>query len=290
LQFVAQSVTSGARGGTVELSQIREALMKPGIRSISTSMITFLSVVAAVFLALTAPAHAAGDGWSFKIGSFNAVKGSGVVKTETRDVTGFQAISLRGAMNIVVRQSGRDGLQLSADDNVLPLIEASVVTKDGVPTLELGMKRGTSIMSDGPMTAIVDVTTLSALSISGSGQLSGDGLRTQSLALTISGSGDVKLKQLSADDVTVRISGSGDVDFTGHTTRLGVTITGNGVFDSTSLEADNVTMTIAGNGDAKVNARKTLDASISGNGEVEYVGDAVVKSHIAGHGEVKKLR
>jgi Putative auto-transporter adhesin, head GIN domain len=277
-----------ARDGTVELSQSSEALMKPGLRSISTSMVTFLSILAAAFLAFAAPAQAAGDGWSFKIGNFNAVKGSGVVKTESRAVTGFQAISLRGSMNIVVRQSDHEGLQLSGDDNVLPLIDANVVNKNGVPTLELGTKSGTNVMTDNSITATIDVTTLSAVSISGSGQLSGDGLKAQSLALTISGSGEVKLKQLSADDVTVRISGSGDVQFTGRTTRLGVNITGNGVFDSTSLEADNVTMAIAGNGDAKVNARKTLDASISGNGDVEYVGDAVVKSHISGHGEVKK--
>jgi hypothetical protein len=118
--------------------------MKP----VPRSMLAFL--LSAIGLSFVAPARAAGDGWSFKIGGFSAVKGSGVMKTETRAVTGFQAVALRGSMNIVLRQGGHEGLQLSGDDNVLPLIDAVVVDRKGVPTLELGMKSGTSVVSANP--------------------------------------------------------------------------------------------------------------------------------------------
>ena len=55
------------------------------------------------------------------------VAGSGKVATETRAVVGFDAIALRGSITLELRQGEREGLELSADDNLLPLIETRVV-------------------------------------------------------------------------------------------------------------------------------------------------------------------
>jgi len=73
--------------------------------------------------------------------------------TETRAVTGFQAIASRLGVKILLRQGTREGLELSGEDNVLPLIETRVVDHGGVPTLEIGPKRGSMFTTRSPLSA-----------------------------------------------------------------------------------------------------------------------------------------
>ena len=217
-----------------------------------------------------------------------AQTGSGKLQTETRAVTGFQAVESRAAVKLVLRQGTREGIELSADDNLLPLIETKVVDRGGVPTLEISPRRGTSFSTRLPLTATVDFVTLKAISISGGGTVTSDALKTPSLKLSISGSASVKLRQLIADEVSVDVSGRGDLDFSGHATKFGVSVSGSCDVNTRALEADEVSVSIAGSGDAQVVARKTLSVSIAGSGSVVYTGDPTVKSSIAGSGSVRK--
>ena len=242
---------------------------------------TFLHSVAALLgaAALIAAAPAA---------RADIVTGSGKVVTETRAVTGFQAVASSLGGKLLLRQGTREGVELSGDDNVLPLIETRVVDHDGVPTLVIGPKRGSTFTTRSPMSATVDLITLKAIAMSGGGAVTYDGLKTSSLKLALSGSADVKLRQLSADELAGNVSGSGDLVFGGKATKLSVSISGSGDVNSRALEADDVSVSVAGSGDASVTARKTLNVSIAGSGSVVYAGDPIVKSSIAGHGSVRK--
>ena len=216
------------------------------------------------------------------------VKGSGHVTTENRQVTGYQGVHLKGSMKIVLRQSGREGVQVEADDNLIGLIETTVVTRDGLPTLEIGTKKGSSYTTRNRMTVTVDLIDLKSVAISGSGDVLGNGIKSGELRLSIVGSGDVRLTQLATGNMAVHVSGSGDVALAGRTDKLSISISGSGDVVTRDMQADDVSVSIAGSGDAKVNARKTLNVSIAGSGDVDYTGDAVVKTSIAGHGNVKK--
>src|SRR4051812_22937807 len=57
-----------------------------------------------------------------------AVKGSGVAKTESRQVGPFTRISIEGSGNVVVTVDPTQpaSLVLKADDNILPLVETTV--------------------------------------------------------------------------------------------------------------------------------------------------------------------
>jgi hypothetical protein len=253
-------------------------------------LIALAAWLVATALLVAAPAARADDGGGFqiKIGGLALVSGSGKPRTEARAVTGFQAIATRGSIKLLLRQGSREGVELSGDDNILPLIETQVVDHGGVPTLEIGARRGTSMSPRLPLVASVDLITLKAISIAGGGTVTSEALKTSTLKLSIAGSATVKLHQLSADEVATQVSGSGDIEFTGRVTKLAVSISGSGDVNTRGLEADDVSVNVAGSGDASVTARKTLNVSIAGSGNVVYAGDATVKSSIAGHGSVKK--
>jgi hypothetical protein len=228
-----------------------------------------------------------GGSWMQTLG-LRAVAGSGTPRSESRAVASFQAIALNGSLKLVLRQGARVALELRADDNLLPLIEARVVNRGGVATLEIGPRRGTNLAPRSEMTVTVDMVTLAALSVNGSGDVVCDELKTTALRVHLAGSGKLVLRGLAADELALKLSGSGEAQIKGRTGKLNVVVAGSGDVDAGELEADDAKVSIAGSGDVSVNARKTLAVSIAGSGDVAYRGTAVVTSSVAGSGSVHK--
>jgi Putative auto-transporter adhesin, head GIN domain len=218
-----------------------------------------------------------------------AVIGSGKAATETREASGFAAITLRGSMDVIVRQGARDAVQVTADDNLLPLLQTTVEGSGDQRTLVIQWARGENVRTRAKAVVTVDVVKLTALASSGSGDMMVEALQTPALALSISGSSDARLNGLDTEQLRVAITGSGDVSASGKATRLSLSIAGSGDLRARDLLADDVSLSISGSGDASVQARKTLAISIAGSGDVEYSGAATItNSRIAGSGSVRR--
>lgn len=217
-----------------------------------------------------------------------ATTGSGKTVTESRSVGEFQAIKSSGSMDIIVKQGAQTSVQVSTDDNLLPLLETSVEGSGDSATLIVRWKRGENISHRGDVKVSVVTPRLSLVSASGSGDIQVDGFQTPALQVAVAGSGNTRLAQLNTEDLGIRISGSGDVAGQGRAAKMKVSIAGSGSVKLTELKSDDVSVNIAGSGDAAVNAQKTLAVSIAGSGDVVYTGEATVKSSVAGSGSVRR--
>ena len=180
------------------------------------------------------------------------VVGSGNLQTETRQVSGVQAVELRGAMNLVLRQGQREGVEVRADHNLLPLIETHVVERSGRRTLVIDSLRGVSYTTRNELTVTVSLIDLKALTISGSGDAHCERLTTDSLHVRLSGSGNLALSRLETNALDIRLSGSGDAKASGRTSRV--------------------------------------ELAIAGSGDLTYAGDPTVNHSISGSGSIKKLQ
>ena len=221
--------------------------------------------------------------------SADVVTGSGNMASEQRPVHDFRAIESSGSMSVVLRQGAREGLELRADDNILPLIETRVVERGGVPTLVLGVKSGTGFSTRNPIVATIDLIALRALTLSGSGDATSAALKTPALALSVNGSGKVRLDRLEVDDlIAATVSGSGQIALGGRSARLAVTMAGSGDVDARDLAANDVNVRVTGSGAASVTAQRTLQISIVGAGEVSHAGAATPKVSIVGSGRVRR--
>jgi hypothetical protein len=218
-----------------------------------------------------------------------ATTGSGNAVTEPRAVSGFQAIALRGAIDLVVRQADREGVQVRADDNVTSLVQTVVEGSGDARTLRIQFKAGESVRTVTPVVVTVDVIRLTALASSGSGDIRLEALNTPALALGISGSSNARLEQLDTEQLSISIAGSGDVRARGRAARLDVSIAGSGDVIARELVAGDAKVSIAGSGDASLTAQKTLSVAIAGAGSVEYGGGAMLARHsVAGSGSVRQ--
>jgi Putative auto-transporter adhesin, head GIN domain len=215
--------------------------------------------------------------------------GSGREASESRPVADFDAIAVSDSIDLVVRQAEKESLTLTADDNVLPLVETVVEAGQRGRTLVIRLRRGESLSTRRTIKATVDVVRLTALASAGSGNTTVGALKTPSLRVSMAGSGDLRLDRLTADALEVRVAGSGDVTGAGTADQVKLTIAGSGDVDLASLAADHVTVSIAGSGDAKITANQSLSVKVAGSGDVVYGGAVkAVRTSVAGSGTVTR--
>jgi hypothetical protein len=212
--------------------------------------------------------------------------------SEVRSLEAFSAIVLRGDIDLRVRQSTQQRVEISADGARLAALQTTVQMRDGVPTLVVQWASGSSMRAwsnSGPAVVTVDATTLSALSAMGSGDVDVQALRVPALALSIRGSSDMALRSVQTERLSIAIAGSGDVIASGRADTLEISIAGSGDVQARDLSAQTATVSIAGSGDASLNVAKTLSVSISGSGDVDYAGGAALaQSRVAGSGSVRQ--
>jgi len=191
------------------------------------------------------------------------VRGSGVVVTESRPVSGFDRISVSGQGTVHVEITGAESLEVEAEDNIMEVLTIEVV--DG--RLELGAEPFTSLE---PTRGIVYRITAARLS-----------------DVSMSGSAELDVAPVDLDSFVVSISGSGSVRPAGRAKDLEVGISGSGRFLGEDLETSRAVVEVSGSGAAVVTVTDDLDASVSGSGRISYAGDPPrVRREVSGSGAI----
>lgn len=192
------------------------------------------------------------------------IEGSGVTKTETRDVPAFTRVDSKGSAEMIVTIGDKQSLTIEADDNILPLIDT------GVKGDKLEISSHGSYSTRTPIKITITVAALNEARVAGSGSISATGIDAKKFDAHVTGSGDINITG-KAESLTASISGSGNID----TTKLPVAV------------AD---VRVTGSGNAKVNAMKSITATVTGSGDVHYAGNpSEVQEHVTGSGSVKKM-
>ena len=229
---------------------------------------------AATIAAVPAAAFAAGG----------RITGSGVTKTDTRAVGGFHAVALAVQGKLELRQDGTEGLSITGDDNIVPLVET--VVEDA--TLKIRWKKGTESTSYRDLSLVVHAKDVDGLAIAGSGQIDAKTLNSRTLRVSLAGSGRMAIEALKADALRASIDGSGELTVAGRVESLDVSAAGSGRLSAGKLESRTATVTLAGSGMATIAASETLTATVEGSGAIRYYGSPRVTSTVAGSGTVRR--
>ena len=197
----------------------------------------------------------------FMTGCFIGKPGSGISKTETREVEDFHQVALRGSGEVNVKVGGPKSVTVTLDDNLIEMVTTEV--KDGKLTIAV---EGSYSSRIGLKVEIV-VPELNGFFCSGSGDAIIQDVQSPSFEASVSGSGSIEASG-KTDSVDVRIAGSGDVNLK-------------------QLETSDSKVSISGSGSVSVNSRKTVSVDISGSGDVDIYGDSpIVTKSISGSGDV----
>ena len=173
--------------------------------------------------------------------------GSGTPATQVRQVAAFSRVDLAGSSDVTIHAGAAQSVVVHADDNLL----ARVTTKVRAGTLVIATKG--SFTTSSPLTVVVSVPSLQAL--------------------TVSGSGAITASNIQGARVSVRLSGSGAVRAAGTVTRLDVSVGGSGDAQLGQLAARDVHAAVSGSGQIVTHAANTLQASATGSGTIIYTGN-----------------
>src|SRR5258708_14997973 len=133
---------------------------------------------------------------------------------ETRNVGTFTKIAFRVPGKLILKQGSPQSVVLEGDKETLSKIETDV---DG-NKLSIGREDRWHWMDWGSrdenrVTVYVTVKDIDGLSVSGSGDLVGDGkLSTNDLELKVSGSGSLDIEDDAKGGLDADVSGSGDIN------------------------------------------------------------------------------
>ncbi|WP_295651579.1 head GIN domain-containing protein [uncultured Mucilaginibacter sp.] len=229
-------------------------------------------------------------------------------KTETRALTGFNAISVGGSFDVYVTQGSTESVKIEAAD--IDIKQVITEVKDGILRVynkdEVNINAGDDDHDDWDNwhwnlnwgnnhkhkkeVVYINVNEVNSISVSGSGKLSfTDGVSANFLKLRVSGSGGLTGK-VNAQTLETRVSGSGYMDLSGKADNCTIAISGSGHYTAQDLVTVATNVHVAGSGHATINASQKIDASVSGSGHIAYTGSATqvtISKH--GSGGIRRI-
>ena len=189
--------------------------------------------------------------------------GSGVRKSEKRELKPFNAIDTTGAYEVHITCQKPVSFEIEADDNILPIIKTEV--RDGILVVNSDERYHSG-------RAIVLRITLPELT-----------------AVTSRGAGDVTIADVNGDDLKIESLGAASVKAAGKVKTAVISSTGAGDIYATKLQAVSAKVNVTGAATVNVFASEQLDVSVAGVGSVNYSGNPkTVNKNVGGFGSVNK--
>lgn len=225
-------------------------------------------------------------GCSLSLADLDEVIGSGDQTTQSRDVSGFDAVRLEGVGAVDVTEGDGFSVEVSADENLMDRITTEVEAG----TLVIGVERGFTIVPRAGITVSVVLPELTGLEVSGAGDVDAGPVEAGAFEIGVSGAGSVTVDELVADELTVAVSGVGGVRIDGgEVSEQSVTLSGVGDYSAVDLESATADVANSGVGSIEVWATERLVADISGTGDVRYRGSPTTEVSISGLGSFDSI-
>lgn len=185
----------------------------------------------------------------FSIGNvfFSRVEGSGVLKTEKREVPGFSKIDGSGAINVEIVIQNDFSVEVEADDNLLQYIKTEV-SGDTLKIYSEGR-----ISRKNPVNVKIGMPSIEGLEINGA---------SKATAANIKG-----------DELLLKANGASKITISGEVKSLESKINGASTIDAENLRAENAEVKVNGASKATVFATNRLEANANGASRITYIGE-----------------
>ena len=190
------------------------------------------------------------------ISTTDRVKGSGIIKTEKRSLAPFDSLEVSCHGSIQVHTQGQEGLEISGDDNIIPLITTEV--NNGI----LYIRSSREYNSRDNLGIVVSAPDIKKF--------------------VFSGAGKANLSNVKNDRVEIALTGAGSFTASGETKEADITLSGAGSVDAKNLHAVNAKVNSTGVGNVEIYVTGQLDAKTSGVGGINYYGSPKIVNRQAG--------
>jgi hypothetical protein len=175
--------------------------------------------------------------------------GSGVSVTESRETESFDALNVSGAMTANVTIGEPPSIEITADDNILPLVVTEF--RDGSLVIRLN-HRGRLRMNEG-ITVTIVTPELRRVEVSGACQ--------------------VEIAEVATEEFVVNLRGASQLAANGICERLVADVSGASKLECEDLASVSAQIDASGASKAYVTANESLFADASGASSIRYSGN-----------------
>ncbi|HEY0270732.1 MAG TPA: head GIN domain-containing protein [Sphingomonas sp.] len=216
-----------------------------------------------------------------------ACGGAAPAATHGYGVTSFDKIRVDGPFDIHVHVGGAPGARATGPQAAIDRL--SVEQHDDILVIKPlpGGWGGWPGADQGKLAIEVTTPSLAVAGLSGSGNLSIDRIRGDTLRLTLAGSGNLSVGATDVTELAIVVTGSGDMTLAGRARRASATLTGSGNLRADALATDDATVNLVGSGDLAIGAGHNAKVNLAGSGDVRIVGPANCAVTRSGSGNVK---
>jgi hypothetical protein len=193
--------------------------------------------------------------------SRSAIRGDGVIKTQTRPVAEFSKIEVAGSYDIQW-STGTPALSISVDDNLLPLVRTVVSGRT------LRIDSADKVDPSKPIKLVLSSGSLAEIQIAGEIVFRGG--------------------PLAGDRFKIDAAGQSAITVEGSVVNLTANLVGESKLEAKLLQAQSADLSMVGSSQADVTVTSVLKVSVIGEGTCTYGGNpATVEQTGIGSGNVR---
>ena len=197
-----------------------------------------------------------------------AVPGSGNVASQIKPLEGFTRVNIGNAFHVEIKESTQFSVSISADDNVIDLVEAE---KEG-DTLRIGLEAGD--YSEVTLKARITMPELLGVMLNGASRATLEGFSSANdLSISLSGASALE-GYVEARAADLRINGASKITLAGSTDSLQVRASGASILNLQHFSIDRASVVLDGASQVTANVRGAIEhARLTGASILLYDGE-----------------
>lgn len=184
--------------------------------------------------------------------------GNGMTTRDVREVSNFDKLEVSGPFEVRLVSGNAGSVIIEGEKNLTGLI----TTKVEGNTLSIAPESGRLFKSSNGNKIIIKVPfdSLSAISLTGSGQINSKTAIPNTLKLALTGSGSINL-EVAAEAVEAVVTGSGTIALNGKTNTFNATVTGSGNVKAQDLVYTSGNVNVTGSGSTILKDNETIKST-----------------------------
>lgn len=203
-----------------------------------------------------------------------AAKGSGKLKTETIELSGFKHLILNGTFKVILSQGNEEGVRVSTDDNLVNLFQTRMDKDVLYVTMLADVRKATELNVYISYRELKNITLLKNVSVS-----SDQVIHFDELKLFLSGGSAIN-SEIFATVLRVKQNDQSFCNIKGYAEKLFIDIHDETEFNCFSLKSELCQVEATGYSEVMINCEKTLKLKVTGESNVYYTGEPKITERI----------
>lgn len=198
------------------------------------------------------------------------IKGNGKIKTDVRQLSGFDKIVVQGQVDLYLSQESTENVKIEADENLIELFQTIVNNETLYVIVPDNMKKTLTLNITIAFKELKQITLLNEVELKNDRVVNFDDI------CILCGGGSRMNFEFKATNARINLFDAGSAILRGYTENFTVDAHDDSELNAFDLQADKCNITGSGYAEISVNVKKEMSLTISGHSNLYFMGEPVI--------------